>query len=54
MAGSAVFALAYAIGSAAGSTATGFAMDLSGPTAGPISVGLVLLALAAILALSRR
>lgn len=54
MAGSAVFALAYAIGSAAGSTATGFAMDLSGPAAGPISVGLVLLALAAILAIGRR
>ncbi|KPF46756.1 MFS transporter [Rhizobium sp. AAP43] len=41
--GSAVFALAYAIGSAAGSGATGVTMDLVSVDAGPISVGLVML-----------
>ena len=54
VAGSAVFALAYAIGSAAGSTVTGFAMDLLGPVATPISAGLVLLAFTALFGLSRR
>lgn len=41
--GSAVFALAYAIGSAAGSGSTGVTMDLVSVDAGPISVGLVML-----------
>ncbi|HSS66491.1 MAG TPA: MFS transporter [Gammaproteobacteria bacterium] len=44
VAGSAVFALAYALGSAGGSTITGFAMDFFSPSAAPISAGLVLLA----------
>lgn len=51
VAGSAVFALAYALGSAAGSSATGLAMDLFAPAAAPICAGLVLLALAALVAL---
>ncbi|THV23169.1 MFS transporter [Peteryoungia ipomoeae] len=41
--GSAVFALAYAIGSAAGSGTTGVTMDLVSVDAGPVSVGLVML-----------
>ena len=54
VAGSAVFALAYAIGSAGGSTATGFAMDLFGAAAAPTSAGLVLLLFALVVALARR
>ncbi len=54
VAGSAVLTLAYAIGSAAGSTATGLAMDIFGPTAAPTSAGLVLLAFAVFVALVRR
>lgn len=54
VAGSAVFSLAYAVGSAAGSTTTGFAMDLFAPAAGPISAGLVLLAFVAFMVLGRR
>lgn len=46
--GSAVFALAYAIGSAAGSGSTGVTMDLVSVDAGPISVGLVMLVLTAL------
>lgn len=41
--GSAVFALAYAIGSAAGSGSTGLTMDLVSIDAGPIFVGLLML-----------
>ena len=52
--GSAVISLAYAIGSAAGSTATGFAMDIFGPSGAPISAGLVLLVFALCVALVRR
>ena len=52
--GSAVVSLAYAIGSAAGSTATGFAMDIFGPSGAPISAGLVLLVFALCVALVRR
>ena len=51
VAGSAVFALAYALGSAAGSSATGLAMDLFTPAAAPISAGLVLLALSGLVVL---
>jgi len=54
VAGSAVFALAYAIGSAVGSTTTGFAMDLFAPAAAPLSAGLVLLAFVALVAWRRR
>ena len=54
VAGSAVFALAYAIGSATGSTATGFAMSLFEPVAAPISAGLVLLAFALLVSFVRR
>lgn len=54
LAGSAVVSLAYAIGSAAGSTATGFAMDIFGPSGAPISAGLVLLVFALCVALVRR
>ncbi|PYB77223.1 MULTISPECIES: MFS transporter [Rhizobium] len=41
--GSAVFALAYAIGSAAGSGTTGLTMDLVSVDAGPVFVGLLML-----------
>ena len=54
VAGSAVFALAYAIGSGVGATMTGFAMDLFAPAAGPISAGLLLLAFAVLAALRPR
>ncbi|MDE1174495.1 MAG: MFS transporter [Parvibaculaceae bacterium] len=40
--GSAVFALAYAIGSATGSGVTGVAMDIFPPSAGPLGVGAIL------------
>ncbi|WP_234842115.1 MFS transporter [Sinorhizobium meliloti] len=42
--GSAAFTLAYASGSAAGSSVTGSAMELVAPAAGPIIAGIVLLA----------
>lgn len=42
--GSAAFTLAYAAGSAAGSSVTGSAMELLAPAAGPIVAGMVLLA----------
>lgn len=54
VAGSAVFALAYAIGSAGGSTITGFAMDLFGAGAAPVTAGLVLLGFALVVALRGR
>jgi MFS family permease len=54
VAGSAAFSLAYAIGSATGSTTTGFAMDLLSPAAGPISAGLVLLVFAGCFLFGRR
>lgn len=54
VAGSAVYALAYAIGSAVGSTATGAAMDLYSPAATPVSAGLVLLAFTAVFLAARR
>ncbi|MEM7223700.1 MAG: MFS transporter [Pseudomonadota bacterium] len=54
VAGSAVFALAYAIGSASGSTATGLAMDFFGPPAAPLSAGLVLLLFAILVTVIRR
>ncbi len=43
VAGSATFSLAYAVGSAVGSTSSGLAMNLIDPAAGPLSVGSVLL-----------
>ena len=54
VAGSAVFALAYALGSGAGSTVTGMAMDLFSPAAAPLSAGLVLLIFTAVVALRWR
>lgn len=54
VAGSAVFSLAYAIGSGGGSIITGVAMDLLGPAAAPISAGLVLLGFTVVVALRRR
>ena len=42
VAGSAAFSLAYAVGSAAGSTSTGLAMNLIDRSAGPICAGLML------------
>ena len=53
VAGSAVFALAYAIGSGVGATMTGFAMDLFAPAAGPLSAGLLLLVFGVLVALRR-
>jgi MFS family permease len=47
VAGSAAFALAYAVGSAAGSTTVGAAMDIYSPAAGPIAAGSVVLAFTA-------
>lgn len=44
VAGTASFSLAYSVGSAMGSTGTGFLMDWISPSAVPISVGLGLLA----------
>lgn len=43
VAGSAAFALAYAVGSAGGSTAFGMSMQALGPAAGPVMVGGVML-----------
>ncbi len=54
VAGTAAFALAYAVGSAAGSTITGFAMDVAPPAAGPISVGVLLIGFSASLLLAMR
>ncbi|MGO1118953.1 MFS transporter [Rhodovibrionaceae bacterium A322] len=54
VAGSAAFALAYAFGSAMGSTGTGAVMEWIGPTAAPISVGLVLVVLVFVIGLWRR
>ncbi|MDQ0563657.1 MFS family permease [Rhizobium mesoamericanum] len=49
VAGSAAFALAYAVGSAVGSSSVGAAMDIYSPSAGPIAAGCVVLALTAVL-----
>ncbi len=54
LAGTAVFTLAYAVGSAAGSTAAGAAMNFFGLTAGPLTAGLVLLAFGIVMSLHRR
>ena len=54
VAGSAAFALAYSVGSGAGSGLTGAIMDAGGPQAGPISVGLGLAAFTAALIFARR
>ena len=54
VAGSAAFALAYSVGSGAGSGLTGAIMDAGGPQAGPISVGLGLTAFTAALFFARR
>ena len=54
VAGSAAFALAYSVGSGAGSGLTGAIMDAGGPQAGPISVGLGLAAFTAALLFARR
>ncbi|UDF30378.1 UNVERIFIED_ORG: MFS transporter [Roseateles sp. XES5] len=54
VAGSAAFALAYSVGSGAGSGLTGAIMDAGGPQAGPISVGLGLSAFTAALIFARR
>ncbi|WP_102960163.1 MFS transporter [Mangrovicella endophytica] len=45
VAGTALFSLAYAGGSASGSIITGLAMEVFAPSAAPVAVGLVLLAL---------
>ncbi|WP_438749609.1 MFS transporter [Pararhizobium sp. O133] len=50
VAGSAAFTLAYAVGSGAGSGATGAVMDLLGPSAAPIGVGLALVVFTAVFA----
>ncbi|WP_139276541.1 MFS transporter, partial [Pararhizobium antarcticum] len=54
VAGSAAFSLAYAVGSGAGSGTTGAVMDLLGPPAAPIGVGLALVAFTAAFAFARR
>ena len=54
VAGSAVFSLAYALGSAGGSTATGLAMDVVSPGAGPVLAGLALLAFTIAFLFNRR
>ena len=54
VAGSAAFALAYAVGSGMGSGATGSIMDLFGPSAAPVSVGLILVVFTVFLSLARR
>ncbi|WP_420973141.1 MFS transporter [Brucella ciceri] len=53
IAGTACFSLAYSVGSAMGSTGTGFLLDWTSPSAVPASVGLGLLAFT-ILVLFRR
>jgi MFS family permease len=47
VAGSAAFALAYAVGSACGSTAFGMAIEAFSPAAGPLMVGCVMLVFSA-------
>lgn len=54
VAGSAAFSLAYAVGSGAGSGSTGALMDLLGPAAAPIGVGLALVVFTAAFAFARR
>lgn len=54
VAGSAAFALAYAVGSGMGSGATGSIMDLFGPSAAPVSVGLILAIFTLFLSFVRR
>ncbi|RAI31425.1 hypothetical protein CH341_32685, partial [Rhodoplanes roseus] len=49
VAGSAVFGLSYAIGSAGGSTATASAMDIFSSAGAPITAGLVLFVLVALM-----
>ncbi len=51
VAGSAAYALAYAIGSAAGSSSTGIAMDLVSVHAGPLSTGVLMLGFALVFAI---
>jgi MFS family permease len=53
VAGTASFSLAYSIGSAMGSTGTGFIMDWVSPRAAPISVGLGLLAFTVLVSFKR-
>ncbi|WP_259666390.1 MFS transporter [Rhizobium bangladeshense] len=50
IAGTSAFALAYAAGSAGGSSLTGIGMEIAGTNAGPDSAGAVLLCLALVLA----
>ena len=52
LAGAAAYSLAYAIGSGAGSSATGAIMEWGGPHAGPLSVGIALSVFTVIFALS--
>lgn len=54
VAGSAAYGLAYAIGSAAGSSTTGAMMDLVGPAAAPLSAGAVLVVFTAFFLLAPR
>ncbi|MDX3928791.1 MAG: MFS transporter [Shinella sp.] len=54
VAGSAAYSLAYAVGSGAGSSATGAIMEWGGPAAGPLSVGMALAVFTALFALSGR
>lgn len=54
VAGAAAYALAYAIGSGAGSSATGIVMEWGGPHAGPLAVGTALAVFTAFFALSGR
>ncbi|MCF3638555.1 MFS transporter [Rhizobium sp. TRM95111] len=54
VAGAAAYSLAYAIGSGAGSSATGAVMEWGGPAAGPLSVGAALALFTALFALSGR
>lgn len=54
VAGTAVFSLSYAVGSAIGASVTGFAMDLLLPAAAPVVTGLVLLVLTASFLAGRR
>ncbi|OCJ18108.1 MFS transporter [Rhizobium sp. AC44/96] len=49
VAGSAAFALAYAVSSAAGSSTVGAVMDIYSPAAGPIAAGSVVLTLTAVI-----
>ena len=49
VAGSAAFALSYAAGSAAGSSATGMMMELVSPAAAPVTAGMLLVAFTGVL-----